>query len=84
MCHKIEISCDLRQRFKRSSRIQISRFSSTKCIASLISTIMEQLERSGLPVKKSVSGEVGGGAGRKTRWNYAEFRNQIDTEADDE
>jgi len=45
---------------------------------------MEQLERSGLLVKKSVSGEVGGGAGRKTRWNYAEFRNQIDTEADDE
>jgi hypothetical protein len=35
-------------------------------------------------VKKGDSDGVGGGAGRKTRWNYVEFRNQIDTEANDE
>lgn len=63
---------------------QISKFWNTKCIADLISTIVEQSERSGPLVKKSNSGEVEGGAGHKTRWNYVEFRNQIDTEADDE
>lgn len=47
-------------------------------------TIVKQLKRSGPFVKKSDSDKVGGGAGHKTRWNYVEFRNQIDAEADDE
>lgn len=81
MYHKIAVPCDLRQ---KSSGVRETDFKILKCIADLISTIVEQSERSGPLVKKSNSGEVGGGAGRKTRWNYVEFRNQIDTEADDE
>jgi len=43
--------------------------------------IVKQLKRSGRFVKKSDSDKVGGGADRKTRWNYVESRNQIDAEA---
>lgn len=46
--------------------------------------IVKQPKRSGPFGKKSDSDKIGGGADRKTRWNYVESRNQIDAEADDE